>query len=172
MIPAVIFAKGFSFGLGATASTGSTISNVIENKSVDTKSFNYGAYANVKLLFFSVNATMFPKFNEDKTMEFAGDLAGNIAIDLTILRVQAGLSVNYFGSANQFKDWKFQFEAEDLKDAPLNVRAEVDLMLGDLNIGVWGLLPTEATLMTLDKIIEVEDKWKDASVGICLGVCF
>lgn len=173
MIPAAIFAKGvLSVGLGATASTGSTISNVIENRTVDTKSFNYGAYANVKLLLFSVNATMFPKFNDDKTMDFAGDLAANFAVDIAFLRVQAGLSVNYFGSANQFKDWKFQFEAEDIKDAPLNVRAEIDLMLGDLNIGVWGLLPTPATLVTLEKILDVKDKWQDASIGICLGVCF
>ena len=172
IIPAMIFAKNFSFGIGATASTGSTISNIVENKTVNVNNFNYGAYANLKILFFSANATLFPKFNGSETVKFVGDLGANLAIDILALRIQAGLSINYFGSETNFKDWVFQLEADDIKDAPLNIRAEVDLVLDNLNIGVWGLLPTNATLMTFDKIVDVKDKWKDASVGISLGVCF
>ena len=157
IIPAMIFAKGFSFGIGATASTGSTIANLVENKTVNIKDFNYGAYANLKILFFSANATLFPKFDGSETVRFIGDLGANFAIDVFMLRIQAGLSINYFGNETKFKDWTFQFEADNIKDAPLNIRAEVDLVLDNLNIGIWGLLPTEATLMSLDKIVDVKE---------------
>lgn len=171
MIPAAIFAKGFSFGIGATASTGATINGVIENKIDDLKpeNFCYGAYANVKFLLFSANATLFPKFGE--VTDFAGDLSVNFAIDIVVLRLQAGLAVNYFGSTD-FKNWKFSFAADDIKDAPLSIRGEIDLMIGELNVGVWGLLPTTATLRTITDIFEVKDKWKDATLGLSLGVCF
>lgn len=172
MIPAAIFAKGaFSVGFGATATTGSTINSVIEEKTIDTGSFNYGAYANVKVLVFSASATLFPKFTEGQPIEFTGDLAAGLAIDITVLRVQAGLSLNYYGLTD-FEDWEFYFENENIMDAYLNVRAEVDIMLGDLNIGVWGILPTTATLNTINDILEVKDRWQDASIGISLGVCF
>ena len=173
MIPAAIFAKGFSFGLGATASTGATINGVIENKIDDLKfeNFVYGGYANVKLFFVSANATLFPKFDNKDAVYFAGDLSANFAIDLVVFRVQAGLSINYFG-ATDFSDWTFSFETENIKDAPVSLRGEVDLMLGELSVGVWGLLPTTATLNTLTDIFEVKDRWKDATLGLSLGVCF
>ena len=171
IIPTVIFAKGFSFGIGATASTGSTISNIVENKTVDVSNFNYGAYANVKLFLVSVNATAFPKF-DGGYLYFIGDLSANLAVDFSILRVQAGLSMGYFGGATEFKDVELHFYADDIKEVPLSVRAEIDLIFSGLNIGIWGLLPTEATFTSFDKIVEVKDKWKNASVGISLGVCF
>ena len=173
IIPAAIFAKGFSAGIGATATTGSTIASVMEEQiqAIDTENFNYGAYANIKALVFSVNATLFPKFVEGQPIEFTGDLAAGLAVDISILRVQAGLSINYYGLTD-FDEWEFHFENEDIMDAYLNVRAEVDIMLGDLNVGIWGILPTTATLNTLDKILEVQDRWQDASLGISLGVCF
>lgn len=173
MIPAALFAKNFSFGIGATASTGATISGVIENELdvIKPENFVYGAYANVKLLIFSANATLFPVFEENMTY-FAGDLSAGLALDIAVLRVQAGISVNYVGSTNFSDSVEFAFETEDIKDAPLNVRAEVDVLLGNLNVGVWGILPTTATLNTLDKILEVEDRWQDASIGVCIGVCF
>ena len=173
MIPAAIFAKGAaSFGVGATASTGATINGVIENKIDDLKfeDFCYGGYVNVKVFLFSVNGTLFPKFEKDITY-FAGDLSANFAIDIIALRLQAGISVNYYGSTD-FQNWEFSFEVEDIKDAPLSLRAEVDLMLGQLNVGIWGILPTTATLNTIKDILKVEDRWKDATLGISLGVCF
>lgn len=173
LIPAAIFAKGFSFGLGATASTGATISSVLEGEQVDTSLFNYGAYANIKLFMLSANATLFPVFNQGSdVVHFAGDLAANVAVDIAILRVQAGLSVNYFG-ATDFNNWEFAFETEDILDAPLNLRAEVDVLLGDLNIGIWGILPTAATLRDFTKVVDgIEDKWQDASLGLAVGFCF
>ena len=174
LIPAALFAKGFSVGVGATAATGSTISSVLETQQVDVNAFNYGGYANVKAFLVSVNATMFPIFNEGQQfVYFTGDLSANLAVDISVLRVQAGLSVNYFGSTD-FDTWAFQFENENIMDAPLSLRAEVDVILGDLNIGVWGILPTTLTLNTFDKIfdLDVKDRWQDASLGLCLGFCF
>ena len=174
MIPTMMFAKGFSVGIGAAASTGMTINGVIENKLDNLKfeNFVYGGYANIKLFLFSVNGTMFPKFDGSGIVRFAGDLSANLAVDIAVLRVQAGLSINYFGFAKDFKDWKFFFEADNIKDVPLSVRAEIGLLLGDLNVGVWGLLPTGVTLNTINDIFNAKDKWKDASLGISLGVCF
>ena len=174
IIPAAIFAKGFSVGVGVTAATGATISSVMETQQVDPQVFAYGGYANVKLFLFSVNATMFPIFSEGQQyIPFTGDLSANLAVDISILRVQAGLSVNYFGSTD-FDEWKFQFENENIMDAPLSLRAEVDVILGDLNVGVWGILPTTLTLGTFDKIfdLDVKERWQDASLGLSLGFCF
>lgn len=174
LIPAALFAKGFSVGIGATAATGSTIASVMETQQVDAAIFNYGAYANVKVFLFSVNATLFPIFSEGQQyVPFTGDLSANLAVDISILRAQVGLSVNYFG-ATDFNEWKAQFENENIMDAPLSLRAEVDIILGDLNIGVWGILPTTLTLNTFDKIfdLDIKDRWQDASLGLCLGFCF
>lgn len=172
LIPAALFAKGFSVGIGATAATGSTIASVMETQHVDTAVFNYGAYANVKVFLVSVNATMFPLFNNE-LVHYTGDISANFAVDVSVLRVQAGLSVNYFGSTD-FDTWAFQFENENIMDAPLSLRAEVDVILGDLNIGVWGILPTTLTFNTFDKIfdLDIKDRWQDASLGLCLGFCF
>ena len=174
IVPTAIFAKGFSFGVGATATTGATINGVMENgiSNIDPKTFGYGAYANVKLAFVSVNATAFPTFAKDEPTTFFGDISANLAFDVAILRIQAGLSVNYYGKTDFKSMFEAHFENEDIKDAPLNVRAEVDLLLGDLNVGVWGILPTTATLNTLDKILEVQDRWQDASLGLSVGFCF
>lgn len=174
MVPVAIFAKGFSFGVGATATTGTTINGVMENglNNVKPENFGYGAYANVKLAFVSVNATAFPKFAKDEPVVFFGDISANLAFDITIVRVQAGLSVNYYGSTDFKNTFEAHFENEDIRDASLNVRAEVDLLLGDLNVGVWGILPTTATLNTLDKILDVQDRWQDASLGLSVGYCF
>ena len=172
IIPAAIFAKGFSVGIGATAATGATISSVLETQQVDPQAFVYGGYANIKVFLFSVNATMFPVY-DGQVVHYSGDLAANLALDVSIVRLQAGVSVNYFG-VTDFKDWKFQFENENIMDAPLSLRAEVDIILGDLNVGVWGILPTTLTLGTIDKILDldIQDRWQDASLGLSLGFCF
>lgn len=174
MIPTAIFAKGFSVGFGATASTGTTINGVIENKLDNLKfeNFSYGGYINIKLFLVSVNGTVFPKIDSSDLIRFAGDLSVNLAVDISVVRVQAGLSANYFGSAENFRNWDFELEADNIKDIPLNVRAEVGLLLGDFNIGIWGLLPTGVTLNTFNDIFEIKDRWKNASLGIIVGVCF
>ena len=174
MIPMAIFTKGFSVGFGATASTGSTINGIVENKINDLKfeNFSYGGYVNIKLFLVSVNGTVFPKIDSSDLIRFAGDLSVNLAVDISVVRVQAGLSANYFGSVESFRNWDFELEADNIKDIPLNVRAEVGLLLGDFNIGIWGLLPTGVTLNTFNDIFEIKDRWKNASLGIIVGVCF
>ena len=172
MIPAVIFAKGFSVGIGATATTGSTIASVQDGQEIKIEDFRYGAYANVKLALVSVNATVFPTIVKDEPTTFFGDLSANLALDISVLRVQAGLSINFYGVTDFKENFDVKFENENILDAPLNVRAEVDVILGDINIGIWGILPTTATLNTLDKILEVQDRWEDAAIGVCAGFCF
>ena len=172
MIPAAIFAKGFSIGIGATATTGSTIASVRDGQEIKFEDFRYGAYANVKLALVSVNATVFPVVVKDEPTTFFGDLSANLAVDVAILRIQAGLSVNFYGMTDFKEKFEVKFENENILDAPLNVRAEVDVLLGDINIGIWGILPTTATLNTLDKILEVQDRWEDAAIGVCAGFCF
>lgn len=172
MIPAAIFAKGFSIGIGATATTGSTISSVQGGQEIKIEDFRYGAYANVKLALVSVNATVFPAVMKDEPTTFFGDLSANLAVDVAILRIQAGLSVNFYGMTDFKEKFEAKFENENILDAPLNVRAEVDVLLGDVNLGIWGILPTTATLNTLDRILEVKDRWEDAAIGVCAGFCF
>lgn len=170
IVPTVIFAKSFSFGTGATATNGYTINSIINKESIDFSSFKYGAYANLKLTILSVNATLFPTFGEITT--FFGDISANFALDFYVLRAQVGLAVFYHGYTN-FKDQvKFEFEGGEILDSLLSLRAEVDLILENFNIGLWGILPTQATLKTLDKIIEVKDVWKDTTLGLSLGLCF
>ena len=172
LLPAAIFAKGFSIGAGATATTGSTIASVRNGQEIKFEDFRYGAYANVKLAIVSLNATVFPEIVKDEPTTFFGDLSANLAVDVAILRIQAGLSVNFYGMTDFRENFEAKFENENILDAPLNVRAEVDVLLGDINIGIWGILPTTATLNTLDKILEVKDRWEDAAIGVCAGFCF
>ena len=120
----------------------------------------------------SVNATVFPAVVKDEPITFFGDLSAKLAVDVAILRIQAGLSVNFYGMTDFKEKFEAKFENENILDAPLNVRAEVDVLLGDINIGIWGILPTTATLNTLDKILEVQDRWEDAAIGVCAGFCF
>lgn len=172
IIPVAIFAKAFSFGAGATATTGSTIASVRDGQGIKIEDFRYGAYANVKVALVSVNATVFPTIVKDEPVTFFGDLSANLAVDVSILRLQAGLSVNFYGMTDFKERFETKFENENILDAPLNVRAEVDVLLGDINLGVWGILPTTATLNTLNEILEVQDRWEDAAIGVCAGFCF
>ena len=172
MIPVVVFAKGFSIGVGATATTGSTIASVQNGQEIKIEDFRYGAYVNVKLALVSVNATVFPTIIKGEPTTFFGDLSANFALDISVLRVQAGLSVNFYGMTDYTEKFEVKFENENILDAPLNARAEIDVIIGDINLGIWGILPTTVTLNTLNKIFEIRDRWEDAAIGVCAGFCF
>lgn len=172
MIPAALCAKNFSFGIGAAATNGYTINSIINQESIDFTSFRYGLYTNLKLTLLSLNATLFPTFISGEPTTIFGDISANFAIDVSVLRLQAGLSVFYHGLTDLKNQFKFEFEGGEILEAPLSLRAEIDLIFGELNIGAWGVLPTQATLKTLDKIVEIKDFWKDTILGLSLGFCF
>ncbi len=184
VIPACVFAGSgvFNFSVGATAAyQGATLGEVVDGgvSAVSIKDFKFGADLDAKVLFFDINAKCYYQPNDDKGI-INGIVSANLAVDLVIVRLKAGLGYEYgytIGEEDSFrlgnnakgetKGWN-----KDLKEANLDVYAGVDVLLGDLVIGVYGTLPTSTSIGNGDwagLFSSIKDNWKAASIGLSVG---
>ena len=168
-----LFAGTLELDLGIIGQYNSTLAETLEDSNnfqefkFDLNDFNFGATADVKFTIADVNATAFVTKVEDVTI-LNGLLSGNIVLDIFFVRAAVGLGVNYLYDAEN----GFRFVGGDFLNANLSVRAEADVILGNLRVGVYGYVPTLYTLSNITTFkydeVDLENFWKNAVIGISL----
>lgn len=184
VIPACVFAGNGIIGLtvGATAAyqkAGAVESiesgEILKDLSIDD--FKFGADVDVKVLFLDVNGKAFVAKNGSGDTLINGIVSANLALDIAIVRLKAGLGYQYtfntqtkdivYGSANGgVKSF------DDFKNANFDIHVGADVMLGDLTIGAYATLPTETSIGKGnwgDLFSTVKDNWKTAQIGVGVG---
>lgn len=184
VIPACVFAGNGIIGLtvGATAAyqkAGAVESiesgEILKDLSIDD--FKFGADVDVKVLFLDVNGKAFVAKNGNGDTLINGIVSANLALDIAIVRLKAGLGYQYtfntqtkdivYGSANGgVKSF------DDFKNANFDIHVGADVMLGDLTIGAYATLPTETSIGKGnwgDLFSTVADNWKAAQIGVGIG---
>ena len=170
---APVFAGTLEVDLGIIGQYNSTLGDTLEESNnfqefkFDINDFNFGATADVKFTIADVNATAFVTKVEDKAI-LNGLLSGNVVLDIFFVRVGVGLGVNYLYDV----DNGFRFVGGDFLNANLSVRAEVDVLLGNLRVGLYGYVPTLYTLSNITTFkydeVDLQNFWKAAVVGLSL----
>ncbi len=183
MVPASIFASRgiFDLTLGANVESSydvKTVQDAIANGeapefSMDNLSF--GAAAEVKLAFVSVNATagIAPKL---KTI--SGTASAGLALDVFFVRLKAGLGYEY---QYDYENKVFQFghgndvasEFKDFKKASMDATVGVDFLLGGLTVGVHASLPTSVTIESEnwgELVSSIKDNYDTAKLGVSIGI--
>lgn len=168
-----LFAGTLEVDLGIIGQYNSTLGDTLEESNnfqefkFDINDFNFGATADVKFTIADVNATAFVTKVEDKAI-LNGLLSGNVVLDIFFVRVGVGLGVNYLYDAEN----GFRFVGGDFLNANLSVRAEVDVLLGNLRVGLYGYVPTLYTLSNITTFkydeVDIQNFWKAAVVGVSL----
>ena len=113
---------------------------------------------------------------ENKTI--GGIASANLALDLFFLRIKAGLGYEYqydfnnsalsFGNVNGLVSEFGQF-----KDACFDLNAGIDFLIGSLTVGAFATLPSETSIAKGnwgDLFQCVKDGWKDAKLGMTVGI--
>ena len=165
------FANPTEINLGIIGQQNSTIGETLdleaEQINLDFNQFNFGAVADVKITLADINMTAFCT-QIDNVNVLNGVLSGNLVLDIFCVRVGAGLGVNYLFDVEN----GFRFVGGDFLNANLSLRAEVDVVFGDLKIGLYGTVPTLYTLSNLTTFVytdvDLENFWKAAVVGIAV----
>ena len=166
-----VFALSTEINLGIVGQQNNTLDSTLdleaEQIKVDFNQFNFGAVADVKVTIADVNMTAFcTKVDEVNVLN--GVLSGNVVLDIFFVRVGVGLGVNYLFDVEN----GFRFVGGDFLNANLSLRAEVDLVLGDLKVGLYGTVPTLYTLSNITSFkysdIDLQNFWKAAVVGIAV----
>ena len=164
-----VFALSTEVNLGLVGQQNNTLESTLDLESeqikVDFNQFNFGAVADAKVAIADVNMTAFcTKVDEINVLN--GVLSGNVVLDIVFVRVGLGLGVNYLFDAEN----GFRFVGGDFLNANLSLRAEVDVVLGDLKVGLYGTVPTLYTLSNITSFkysdVDLENFWKAAVVGI------
>ena len=180
MIPACIFAgRGlFDLTLGVTASTSYDIERIEkgELKDFDIKDLRFGADAEVKLAFVSIDGKL---FYDQANKGISGLVSANIAADIFFVRVKAGLGYQY---TYNFDTKRFSFgnalnmgyatDIKDFKKANFDVNAGVDFLLGPVTVGAYATLPTKTNIENNqwgELFKALGDNWKYAKIGLTVG---
>lgn len=184
IVPACVFAGNGIFGLSVGATAAYQKAGAVESmadgsfdfKDLSIDDFKFGADVDVKVLFLDVNGKAFVAKNDKGDTLLNGIVSANLALDIAIVRLKAGLGYQYtyntktqeiiYGSTANVRDF------EDFKDANFDVYVGVDVMLGDLSIGAYATLPTETSIGKGnwgDLFSTVKDNWKAAQIGVGVG---
>lgn len=183
-IPACVFAGNGLIGLplGATAAyqKAGAVENIADGnfdlKDLSIDDFKFGADVDVRVLFLDVNGKAFLAKNDKSETLVNGIVSANLALDIAIVRLKAGLGYQYtfntktsemiYGSTAGVKDFA------DFKNANFDIHVGVDVLLGDLTIGAYATLPTEVSVGKGnwgDLFSTVEKNWKAAQIGVGVG---
>ncbi len=183
-IPACVFAGSGVFGLsvGATAAYQKPIFTTEDGKTnadvdlekLSISDFKFGADVDVKLLFLDVNAKgYYQPAGDDSPASINGIVSANLAVDLVIVRLKAGLGYAYGYAIGTEDGFKFgNNKVDNLAKANLDVHVGVDVLLGDLIIGAYGTLGTNTNIEDgnwTDLISSVKDNWTKACFGVSVG---
>lgn len=179
LIPACLFASNFlGLTVGATAAYQKALGSVAEEgvdvKGIKIEDFKFGADVDLKVLILDVNAKGFvAKSANDETL-LNGIVSANLALDILIVRVKAGLGYQY--SYNTVtKDFKFGRNAsafDAFKDAYFDIYTGVDVKLGPVVVGAYATLPTGVSIENgkwAEIISTIQENWKDAQIGVSVG---
>ena len=178
IIPACLFA-GNVIGLtvGATAayqkaSVGEVNKEVLED--IQLEDFKFGADVDVKIFVVDVNAKGFIAKNTDKETVINGILSANLAFDLSIVRIKAGLGYQYsYNTQTQAINFgRHANSFEDFENACFDLYTGVDVTLGPIVLGAYATLPTSVSVGEsnwADIFTTIEDNWKDAQLGLSVG---
>lgn len=168
-----LFAGAFEIDLGIIGQYNNTLKEALESSNdfkdfeLDINDFNFGAVVDVKLTIIDANATALVTKVDDMVI-LNGLLSGNVSFDIFFVRVGVGLGVNYLYDAKN----GFRFVGGDFLNANLSVRAEVDALLGNLRVGLYGYVPTLYTLSNITSFkysdVDLQNFWKAAVVGVSL----
>lgn len=184
VIPACVFAGNGIIGLTIGATAAYQKAGAVESiesgeflKELSIDDFKFGADVDVKVLFLDVNGKAFVAKNGSGDTLINGIVSANLALDIAIVRLKAGLGYQYtfntqtkdivYGSANGgVKSF------DDFKNANFDIHVGADVMLGDLTIGAYATLPTETSIGKGnwgDLFSTVADNWKAAQIGVGVG---
>ncbi len=178
-IPACVFAGSGDFGLsvGATAAYQKPVftedgSAAVDVSKLSINDFKFGADVDVKILFLDVNAKGYYQPGDDKGA-INGIVSANLALDLAIVRVKAGLGYQYGYVIGSDKGLEFGNNAvSELAKANFDVHVGADVLLGDLIIGAYATLPTSTSIENgnwAGIISTIKDNWQKASFGVSVG---
>lgn len=183
-IPACVFAGSGVFGLslGATAAyqKAGAIEEISEGdfdiKDLSIEDFKFGVDMDVKVLFLDLDTKAFIAKNESGETLVNGIVSANLAIDIAIVRLRAGLGYQYnynfatkeilYGSTARVTDFA------NFKDANFDIHVGVDFLLGKFTIGAYATLPTDTSIGKgnwSDLFPTIEQNWKAAQIGIGVG---
>lgn len=184
VIPACVFAGNGIIGLTIGATAAYQKAGAVESiesgeflKDLSIDDFKFGADVDVKVLFLDINGKAFVAKNGSGDTLINGIVSANLALDIAIVRLKAGLGYQYtfntqtkdivYGSANGgVKSF------DDFKNANFDIHVGADVMLGDLTIGAYATLPTETSIGKGnwgDLFSTVADNWKAAQIGVGVG---
>ena len=178
IVPCCIFASRgmFDFTVGVAASSDYKVTEareIVDKFSIDKISF--GGDVEMKLAFLAIDGKVMYQ-PENKTI--GGIASANLALDLFFLRIKAGLGYEYqydfnnsalsFGNVNGLVSEFGQF-----KDACFDLNAGIDFLIGSLTVGAFATLPSETSIAKGnwgDLFQCVKDGWKDAKLGMTVGI--
>jgi len=188
LIPSVLFAKTFSLGLGGVAMYNVKASEVFNDNSAFTKLENYNFGADVRLKVLLLDVTAMGLYNgkssaegagTEEMKEISGIVTAGLAFDLMdMIRVGVGIGPRLRALTSDWKDWKVyqngaQIDSNNfgdvLKNAPMTYRAMVDLMLGNLSVGLSYMVDTKYTFNDPKEVKNlVNCDWDSGKLGVSL----
>ncbi|MFC2821485.1 MAG: hypothetical protein ACTTJW_01475 [Sphaerochaeta sp.] len=177
IVPACLFAgRGLvDLTIGATASTTYTIKDIQDGKLADFKFENltFGADAELKMAFVAIDTRA---IYVPETKSVYGMVSANLAVDIIIARLKAGLGYRY--NYNIDKDILTYgvngvSKVDGFKDAYFDINVGLDFLLGNLTIGAYATLPTSTSIKNGDwsgLYTKISDHWSNALLGITVGI--
>lgn len=131
LLPLGVFAEA-GFGVAGYYQSPALIGRDVDISAVGLDDFVFGGNARFKLAFLQIEGLALATFGADPAID--GYLDGGLALDLLFLRLSAGAGPSL----------RYRFD-QDRWSTGLNLKANADLKLGRLSVGVSYLVALDAT---------------------------
>lgn len=158
VVSAVAFAGIFEINLGAVGMYNKPYTELQNYKEIKTNDFSFGAGADVRLALIDVDATaLYSKVDEQHILNGVASL--NLSLTVGPVRVAVGAGYDYVYNLTT-KEYSFggQTDIQNFLDAYILARAEVEVLISSLHIGVFGTVPTGLTLRTYEGVKDLDFK--------------
>ena len=172
LVSTAVFAGVFEFNLGAVAMYNRPYADLQNYKEIKTSDFSFGAGLDIKFTLIDVDATaLYSKVEDQNVLNGVASL--NLALTVGPVRAAVGIGYDYVFNMTT-KEYAFggQTDIQNFLDAYLLARAEVDVILGKLHIGVFGTCPTGLTLRTFEGVKELDYQKLLDSISVGASVKF
>lgn len=166
LVSTAVFAGIFEFNLGGVAMYNKPYTELKNYKEIKTSDFSFGAGLDVRLAIIDVDATgLYSKVDGDDVINGVASL--NLALTVGPVRLALGAGYDYVYNITT-KEYAFggQTDIKNFMDAYILAKAEVDVLLGRIHIGVFGTCPTGLTLRTFEGVKELDFKSLVESVSV------
>ncbi|MDD4011524.1 MAG: hypothetical protein PHI83_05220 [Sphaerochaetaceae bacterium] len=181
ILPAVAFAGLIDVGFGTNISTVQTVSETFEG--FDAVKLGFGPEARLKIFFIELNAKAVLNANQEDVLMLHGTVGASLCLEAGPFRIGVGAQSEgiVFGSMNgeligpnfiSSQDFERSI-FENFNDTYLYLRANADIKLGRLLLGVDYIVPTDFLFGAAEKDFSLllPQDWAAGKLSISLLYC-